>query len=66
MVVTMTISLENNLLSIDNYKQIFKLEHDLIQVEGLEIQGEKLKVLFLDGYRIVIKGKIRCIQLGEK
>lgn len=62
----MTISLENDLLSIDKYKQIFKLESDLIQVEGLIIQGSGLKVLFLDAYRIVIKGKVSCIQLGEK
>lgn len=62
----MTISLENNLLSVDNYKQIFELESDLIQVEGLKIHGSELKVLFLDSYRIIIKGKVSCIQLGEK
>ena len=65
MVIFMRLSLENNLLSIDNYKQIISLSSDLIQVEEVIIQGCNLNVLFLDAYQIVIKGTFKQIQLGD-
>lgn len=61
----MQLSLEKNLLSIDNYKQIFVLDSDLIQVKDIKVVGEKFKVLYLDGYKIVIQGIFKNIQLGD-
>lgn len=61
----MQLSLEKNLLSIDNYKQIFVLGSDLIQVKDIKVVGEKFKVLYLDGYKIVIQGIFKNIQLGD-
>lgn len=61
----MRLSIENNLLSIDNYKQIMKLSSDLIQIEDLCVEGRELNVLYLDKFRIVIGGIFRIIILGE-
>ncbi len=61
----MQLSLENNLLSIDNYKQIMKLSSDLIQLEEVIIQGCNINVLYLDKYRIILQGTFRGIQLGD-
>lgn len=65
MVIFMRISLENNLLSIDNYKQIINLTNDLIQLEEVIVQGCKLNVLYLDSYQIIIQGTFKQIQLGD-
>lgn len=61
----MRLALENNLLSIDNYKQIMELTNDLIQVEGVRIKGQDLKVKYLDKRKIVIQGTFKGIQLGD-
>lgn len=61
----MHISLENNLLSIDNYKQIIDLKSDLIQLEEVIVQGCKLNVVYLDPQRIVLTGTFKIIQLGD-
>lgn len=61
----MQLVLENNLMSIDNYKQIMELTNDLIQVEGVRIKGQNLKVKYLDKRSIVIQGTFKVIQLGD-
>lgn len=61
----MRLSLENNLLSVDNYKQIMNLSSDLIQLEEIMIQGCNMNVLYLDKYRIVLEGTFKGIQLGD-
>lgn len=61
----MRISIEKNLLSIDNYNQIIDIKNDLIVAENIIIYGSDLRVIFLDKYRIVIKGLFKKIKLGD-
>lgn len=61
----MRLSIEKNLLSIDNYNQIIDIKNDLIVAENIIIYGSDLRVIFLDKYRIVIKGLFKNIKLGD-
>jgi hypothetical protein len=59
------IKIENNLASIDNYKQICSVADDLIVLEEIKIRGKNLKIKFLDKNRIVIVGIIKSIYIGD-
>lgn len=54
-----------NILAINNYRQIKQINHDLIILEKLKIQGENLHVLKLDKEVIIIEGVIHKIELGD-
>lgn len=61
----MKIYFENNLLSVDNYKQIINITSDLILLQDLKVKGSNIKVLSIDPYKIVISGNIYNIIIGE-
>ena len=61
----MLIKIENNLASIDNYKQICSVASDLIVLEAIKVKGNNLKIKFLDKNRIVIVGVIKSISIGD-
>jgi hypothetical protein len=61
----MLIKIENNLASIDNYKQICSVASDLIVLEEIKVKGNNLKIKFLDKNRIVIVGVIKSISIGD-
>lgn len=54
-----------NILSINKYRQIIKLENDLILLEKIGVYGKNLKILKLDNDSIVISGLIEKIELKE-
>ena len=54
-----------NILSVTNYRQIQKIDSDLISLEKMNIVGKNLKVLKLDKDSIVIEGVIVRIEMGE-
>ncbi len=54
-----------NILAINNYRQIKQINHDLIILEKLKIQGKNLHVLKLDKEVIIIEGVIHKIELGD-
>lgn len=61
----MYFSYENNLLGIDNYKQIIEIKNDLIKLDYLSIKGKDLKVRYLDKYKIIIAGVITDLHIGD-
>lgn len=61
----MLMKVENNLASIDNYKQICSVADDLIVLEEIKIRGNNLKIKYLDKNRIVIVGIIKSINIGD-
>lgn len=61
----MKIEINNNLISIDNYKQIKHIENDLIVLQNVKIIGKSLNIKHLDQYLIVVEGIINNITLGE-
>ena len=65
MVIHMQLRIENNLCSIDNYKQIKSLSNDLIVVDTIKLIGSNFIILRLDNEKIVISGKFVHIDLGE-
>ena len=62
----MNLEINKNLLSVDNYIQVKTIKNDLIELEKITIYGEDLKVIRLDSYTIVIKGKFLKIVNGEE
>ena len=52
----MDLEYHDNILCIDNYKQIKHLSSDLIVLEGIEIRCENMHVLRLDAHQIVVRG----------
>lgn len=61
----MQLCLNNNLLSIDNYEQIIEIGDALIRLRYITINGNSLKIKYLDKYRIVIAGEVKEIKIGE-
>ena len=61
----MQLRLENNLCSIDNYKQIKSLSSDLILIDTISIFGSDFEILRLDYEKIIICGKFIRINIGE-
>ena len=61
----MKIEINNNLISVDNYKQIKHIENDLIVLQNVKIIGKSLNIKHLDQYLIVVEGIINNITLGE-
>lgn len=61
----MQLTINNNLLSIDNYEQIIEINNDLIRLKMISIKGYNLKIKYLDKFRIVISGEVKEIKLGE-
>ena len=61
----MHIKIDNNLIVVDNYKQICNINNDLIVLEELKVKGNDLKIKYLDKSRIVIVGVIKHIDFGD-
>ncbi|MBQ9124329.1 MAG: hypothetical protein IJY14_01440 [Acholeplasmatales bacterium] len=61
----MKIEINNNLISVDNYKQIKQIENDLIVLQNVKIIGKSLNIKHLDQHLIVVEGIINNITLGE-
>jgi hypothetical protein len=61
----MQLRIENNLCSIDNYKQIKSLSNALIVIDTIRLTGSDFTILKLDNEKIVITGKFVRIDLGE-
>lgn len=62
----MHIKIDDNLIAIDNYKQICNINSDLIVLEQMKINGNNLKIKYLDKNRIVIVGVIKSIYFGDE
>lgn len=60
----MDLEINKNLMRIDNYKQIKSIKSDLIELEEINIYGDDLKIIRLDGYSIVVKGVFKKIIMG--
>ena len=65
MVGKMHLKLDDNIIVVDNYKQICNINNDLIVLEEVKITGENMKIKYLDKNRIVIVGKIFTIRLDD-
>lgn len=61
----MHIKIDNNLVAVDNYKQISNINNDLIVLEEVRISGNNLKIKYLDKNRIIIVGVIKQIIFGD-
>ena len=57
----MKIEINNNLISVDNYKQIKQIENDLIVLQNVKIIGKSLNIKHLDQHLIVVEGIINNI-----
>lgn len=62
----MNIEINNNLMSIDDYRQIKSVKNDLIMLENITIYGNDLKIIRLDDYTIVIKGIFNKLIMGKE
>lgn len=65
MVKHMQFEFYKNVLSINNYRQIKQINHDLIELENLRITGKDLKVLRLDKDTIIVEGVIVKLEMGD-
>ncbi len=62
----MNLEINNNLMRVDNYRQIITLKNDLIRLTNITIYGTNMMVIRLDDYSIVIKGKFeKLVMNGE-
>jgi hypothetical protein len=48
----------NNVMVVTNYCELISINSVLVDLKGLVIKGEKLKVIYQDPVRIKIDGKI--------
>lgn len=48
----------NNVMVVTNYGELISINSVLVDLKGLVIKGEKLKVIYQDPVRIKIDGKI--------
>lgn len=63
----MILEINNNLLRVDDYRQIIDIKNDLIKLNNITIYGNDLKVVRLDNYSIVIYGIFnQLIMNGEE
>jgi len=61
------LEINNNLMRVDNYRQILTLKNDLIRLTNITIYGNNMMVIRLDDYSIVIKGEFnKLIMNGEE
>lgn len=65
MVIIMQLEINNNLLRVDNYKQILDINNDLIILKNIKIKGINLKVIDLNQKSIIIKGIFLNLELGD-
>lgn len=65
MVIIMQLEINNNLLRVDNYKQILDINNDLIILKNIKIKGINLKVIDLNQTSIIIKGIFLNLELGD-
>jgi len=55
----------NRKIDVYNYKSINFLSDEKITIDSLNIYGDDLKVVSIDGYKITIKGIIKRVDLDE-
>lgn len=58
----MRILIENNLLVINNYNIVKKIELSIVIVDNLEIIGNNLKVIEIEEGKIKVYGEIKKIE----
>ena len=62
----MNLEINNNLMRVDNNRQIITLKNELIRLTNITIYGTNMMVIRLDDYSIVIKGKFeKLVMNGE-
>ncbi len=66
MVIIMQLEINNNLLRVDNYKQILDINNDLIILKNIKIKGINLKVIDLNQTSIIIKGIFLNLELAYR
>lgn len=54
----MELEIKNNLIRVDNYKQILDIASDLIILENVKISGNSLRIVSMDKHSIIISGNI--------
>jgi len=52
------LEIKNNLIRVDNYKQILDIASDLIILENVKISGNSLRIVSMDKHSIIISGNI--------
>lgn len=55
----------NRKIDVYNYKSINFLSDEKITIDSLNIYGDDLKVVSIDGYKITIKGILKRVDLDE-
>jgi len=50
------LEIKNNLIRVDNYKQILDIASDLIILENVKISGNSLRIVSMDKHSIIISG----------
>lgn len=61
----MHIEANKNYILIDNYLQINQIDHDLIELKNIIINGSDLKIINLTPNIIIIKGQIKNINIKD-
>ena len=61
----MHIEANKNYILIDNYLQINQINHDLIELKNIIINGSDLKIINLTPNIIIIKGQIKNINIKD-
>ncbi len=61
----MRIEANKNYILIDNYLQINQIDHDLIELKNIIINGSDLKIINLTPNIIIIKGQIKNINIKD-
>ena len=55
----------NRKIDVYNYKSINFLSDEKITIDSLNIYGDDLKVVSIDGYKITIKGILKRVDIDE-
>ena len=61
----MHIEANKNYILIDNYLQINQIDHDLIELKNIIINGSDLKIINLTPNIIIRKGPIKNININD-
>lgn len=62
----MLVKFDKNVVTVDNYKQIYSVKNDLIKLINVNIYGLNMKIKYLDKDRIIIVGDINKITFGDE
>ncbi|MBR2891524.1 MAG: hypothetical protein IKC22_03990 [Bacilli bacterium] len=55
---------ESNIILIENYHTIKEVNDSLIEIDKYQIKGNSISIVFLNSYKIILRGSFETIQIS--